>query len=83
MRRACGAGDASVAPVKATISSSVRPRECRKKTGSLIPARSPIRRAAGRSQNQNLVPPLKRKICVRSQTCVTLSDAVAQYFVIG
>ena len=36
MRRAFGGFDANVAPVKAAISSRVRPGECRKKSGSLI-----------------------------------------------
>src|SRR5215831_13108670 len=36
MRRECGAGCTSVAPVTAASSSSVRPDECRRKTGSFI-----------------------------------------------
>src|SRR5262252_8370938 len=36
MRRECGAGRTMLAPVKAAISSSVRPRDCRKNSGSLI-----------------------------------------------
>jgi hypothetical protein len=38
--------------------------------------------AATRGQNQNFVPPLKRKICVRSQT-EEPSEALAQYLVSG
>src|SRR4029077_4548178 len=36
MRRECGAGSTGVAPVRSAISASVRPRDCRKKSGSLI-----------------------------------------------
>ena len=43
MRRERGRPSRGVAPVNATISSSVRPRDCRKKIGSLMPAAVPIR----------------------------------------
>src|SRR5215510_4063502 len=44
--------------------------------------RSSIPGTASGSQDQNLVPPLKRKICVRSQTSSPVGP-VAQYFLSG
>src|SRR5262249_42279169 len=81
IKRECGAGDTSSAPAKAAISPSVRPRDCRKKRGSLILLKSCPRRPG--DHGQNLVPPLKRKTCVRSHTSPTPPTGVAQYFVIG
>src|SRR5262245_31502591 len=44
--------------------------------------RSSIPGTASGSQDQNLVPPLKRKICVRSQTSIPVGPFV-QYFLSG
>src|SRR6478609_6232618 len=44
---------------------------------------SPIPGTACGGRDQNLVPPLKRKNCVRSQTSGPPAVGVAQYFVIG